>query len=76
MIHSSSIYPLSSSECSLLSYYTFFFSVACGIIARSAGLFENDKQICQCDGVSLWNERDVPAAGPGRSQYAQQQSQL
>ncbi|XP_072032516.1 copper chaperone for superoxide dismutase-like [Amphiura filiformis] len=51
--------------------------IACGIIARASGLFENEKKICQCDGVSLWNERDVPSAGPSRSQYAQpQQSQL
>lgn len=40
--------------------------VACGIIARSAGLFENTKRICACDGVTLWDERDVPLAGPGR----------
>jgi len=40
--------------------------IACGIIARSSGLFENDKKICACDGVTLWEERDVPLAGPGR----------
>ncbi|XP_072279143.1 copper chaperone for superoxide dismutase isoform X2 [Pyxicephalus adspersus] len=40
--------------------------LACGIIARSAGLFENPKQICMCDGVTIWEERDRPAAGPGR----------
>ncbi|KAM4721485.1 copper chaperone for superoxide dismutase isoform 2-T2 [Rhinophrynus dorsalis] len=40
--------------------------LACGIIARSAGLFENDKQICSCDGVTIWEERDFPIAGPGR----------
>uniref|UniRef100_A0A8D0GLC5 Superoxide dismutase copper chaperone n=1 Tax=Sphenodon punctatus TaxID=8508 RepID=A0A8D0GLC5_SPHPU len=40
--------------------------VACGIIARSAGLFENPKQICACDGVTLWEERERPLAGPGR----------
>ena len=27
-----------------------------GIIARSAGLFENPKQLCTCDGVSVWDE--------------------
>ena len=27
--------------------------VACGIIARSAGLGENTKRICACDGVSV-----------------------
>ncbi|KAG7241515.1 hypothetical protein INR49_025419 [Caranx melampygus] len=41
--------------------------LACGIIARSAGLFQNPKQICACDGVTLWEERDRPIAGPGRS---------
>uniref|UniRef100_A0A4W3GTB2 Superoxide dismutase copper/zinc binding domain-containing protein n=2 Tax=Callorhinchus milii TaxID=7868 RepID=A0A4W3GTB2_CALMI len=39
--------------------------LACGIIARSAGLFQNPKQICSCDGVTLWEERDRPLAGPG-----------
>ncbi|XP_023136180.3 copper chaperone for superoxide dismutase [Amphiprion ocellaris] len=41
--------------------------LACGIIARSAGLFQNPKQICACDGVTLWEERDRPIAGKGRS---------
>ncbi|XP_070710995.1 copper chaperone for superoxide dismutase [Pempheris klunzingeri] len=41
--------------------------LACGIIARSAGLFENPKQICACDGITLWEERDRPIAGKGRS---------
>ncbi|XP_037336748.2 copper chaperone for superoxide dismutase-like [Pungitius pungitius] len=41
--------------------------LACGIIARSAGLFQNPKQICACDGVTLWEERDRPVAGKGRS---------
>ncbi|CAD5123270.1 DgyrCDS11629 [Dimorphilus gyrociliatus] len=40
----------------------------CGIIARSSGLFENTKRICACDGVTVWDERDVPLAGPERSQ--------
>ncbi|AWO97434.1 putative copper chaperone for superoxide dismutase [Scophthalmus maximus] len=40
--------------------------LACGIIARSAGLFQNPKQICACDGVTLWEERDRPIAGKGR----------
>ncbi|XP_078591575.1 copper chaperone for superoxide dismutase-like [Branchiostoma floridae x Branchiostoma japonicum] len=42
--------------------------LACGIVARSASLFQNPKKICTCDGVSLWDERDVPLAGPGRRQ--------
>lgn len=40
--------------------------LACGIIARSAGMFENSKRICACDGVTLWDERDKPLAGPSR----------
>lgn len=44
--------------------------LACGIIARSAGLFQNPKQICACDGVTLWEERDRPIAGKGRSKVA------
>ncbi|XP_040265496.1 copper chaperone for superoxide dismutase isoform X1 [Bufo bufo] len=40
--------------------------LACGIIARSAGLFENPKQICSCDGITIWEERDCPIAGPER----------
>ncbi|CAB1351491.1 unnamed protein product, partial [Coregonus sp. 'balchen'] len=32
--------------CSVLIGYR----LACGIIARSAGLFQNAKQICECDG--------------------------
>lgn len=38
----------------------------CGIVARSAGLFQNTKKICACDGVPVWDERDKPLAGPGR----------
>lgn len=34
--------------------------LACGIIARSSGLFENPKTICACDGVSIWDERMNP----------------
>ncbi|XP_074861875.1 copper chaperone for superoxide dismutase isoform X2 [Carettochelys insculpta] len=45
--------------------------LACGIIARSAGLFENPKQICTCDGVTLWEEREKPVAGPGRRVHSQ-----
>ncbi|KAG8041681.1 hypothetical protein G9C98_000679 [Cotesia typhae] len=32
--------------------------IACGIIARSCGIFENVKKICSCDGKTLWDERD------------------
>lgn len=41
--------------------------LACGVIARSAGIFQNFKRICACDGVSIWDERDRPLAGAGRS---------
>lgn len=41
--------------------------LACGIIARSAGIFQNFKKICACDGVTLWDERDKPVAGSNRS---------
>lgn len=30
-----------------------------GIIARSAGLFQNTKKICACSGMTLWEERDL-----------------
>ncbi|KAL0809077.1 hypothetical protein ABMA28_012707 [Loxostege sticticalis] len=40
--------------------------IACGIIARSAGIFQNPKRICACDGVVVWDERDRPIAGKGR----------
>ncbi|XP_013144187.1 PREDICTED: copper chaperone for superoxide dismutase [Papilio polytes] len=40
--------------------------VACGIIARSAGVFQNPKRICACDGVVVWDEKDRPLAGKGR----------
>ncbi|XP_047522974.1 uncharacterized protein LOC125061545 [Pieris napi] len=40
--------------------------IACGIIARSAGIFQNPKRICACDGVVVWDERDRPLARKGR----------
>ena len=40
--------------------------VACGVIARSAGLGQNVKKICACDGVTIWDERNRPLAGEGR----------
>lgn len=50
-----------------LHHFCFLYRLACGIIARSAGLFKNPKQICACDGVTIWEERDRPIAGKGRS---------
>lgn len=38
--------------------------LACGIISRSAGVFENSKKICACDGLTLWDEREKPANNP------------
>ncbi|XP_050295775.1 copper chaperone for superoxide dismutase-like [Anthonomus grandis grandis] len=34
--------------------------VSCGIIARSAGLFQNPKTICACDGTTIWDEVSKP----------------
>ena len=31
----------------------------CGIIARSAGVFENTKTICACSGRTLWQESEA-----------------
>ncbi|CAH0688190.1 unnamed protein product [Chilo suppressalis] len=41
-------------------------AIACGVIARSAGIFQNPKRICACDGIVVWDERDRPLAGKGR----------
>ena len=41
--------------------------VACAIIARSAGLFQNIKRFCGCDGVALWDERNIPIVGRERT---------
>lgn len=30
-----------------------------GVIARSAGVWENDKVVCSCTGMTLWEERKV-----------------
>ncbi|RLV92568.1 Superoxide dismutase 1 copper chaperone [Spathaspora sp. JA1] len=36
----------------------------CGVIARSAGAWENDKQVCSCTGKTVWQERtDAIAKG-------------
>lgn len=36
----------------------------CGVIARSAGAWENDKYVCTCSGKTIWQER-VDALGKG-----------
>lgn len=28
-----------------------------GVVARSAGVWENDKQVCSCSGKTIWQER-------------------
>ena len=33
--------------------------LACGVISRSAGIFQNFKRICVCSGKVLWEERDL-----------------
>ncbi|KAF9908766.1 hypothetical protein BX616_011379 [Lobosporangium transversale] len=35
--------------------------IICGIIARSAGVFENAKKICDCTGTTLWEEARLMA---------------
>ncbi|XP_037373401.1 copper chaperone for superoxide dismutase isoform X2 [Talpa occidentalis] len=50
--------------------------LACGIIARSSGLFQNPKQICSCDGLTIWEERGRPIAGEGRKEAAQPPAHL
>ncbi|ELV09526.1 copper chaperone for superoxide dismutase [Tupaia chinensis] len=50
--------------------------LACGIIARSAGLFQNPKKICSCDGLTIWEERDRPIAGEGRKESGQRTAHL
>ncbi|KAG0051560.1 hypothetical protein BGZ83_003569 [Gryganskiella cystojenkinii] len=30
--------------------------IICGIVARSAGVFENAKKVCLCDGTTIWEE--------------------
>lgn len=38
------------------NYPCTFCRLMCGVIARSAGLFQNSKRLCTCDGVSIWDE--------------------
>ena len=40
--------------------------LACGVIARAAAVGQNEKKICACDGVTIWDERNKPMAGEGR----------
>lgn len=58
---------LSDNSNNLINLFLFY-RIACGIIARSAGIMENFKKLCACDGVTLWDERYKPIAGADRSQ--------
>ena len=33
--------------------------LVCGVIARSAGLFQNPKKICLCSGATIWEEDKI-----------------
>ncbi|ORX68006.1 copper chaperone for superoxide dismutase [Linderina pennispora] len=37
--------------------------ILAGVVARSAGLFENDKQVCACSGNTLWTEQRLVDEG-------------
>lgn len=37
--------------------------VMAGVVARSAGVFENAKRVCSCSGKTLWEEERVVRAG-------------
>ncbi|KAJ2882028.1 copper chaperone [Coemansia aciculifera] len=37
--------------------------ILAGVVARSAGLFENDKQVCACSGNTLWTEQRLVDQG-------------
>lgn len=36
--------------------------LACGVIARAAGVSQNPKRICACDGTSVWDEARAPSS--------------
>lgn len=36
--------------------------VVVGVVARSAGAWENDKVVCACSGKTVWEERDEMVA--------------
>lgn len=50
---------ISVSVCQSFVFWLYISSrVMCGIIARSAGLFQNTKKVCTCDGVTIWDEAE------------------
>jgi len=40
--------------------------LACGIVARSAGVLENSKKVCTCDGLTLWEEKSSSSSSTGK----------
>lgn len=50
--------------------------LGCGIISRAAGIFQNWKRICACDGVTIWDERDRPLAGEGRRVWQSENAEI
>lgn len=61
------IVTIASSAC-VTCVCVFWYRVACGIIAKASGLFENPKRICPCSGATLWDERDIAKRWPTASQ--------
>lgn len=57
-------------------YFKFFFRLACGIIARSSGLFQNTKKICACDGLTIWDERDRALVNHGTKSHAKSNEKI
>ncbi|KAG9069883.1 hypothetical protein KI688_009208 [Linnemannia hyalina] len=43
--------------------------IICGIIARSAGVFENAKKVCDCSGTTLWEEARIMGGEKGNEFY-------
>ncbi|KAK3830572.1 MAG: superoxide dismutase [Linnemannia elongata] len=43
--------------------------IICGIIARSAGVFENAKKVCDCSGTTLWEEARIMGGEKGNDFY-------
>ncbi|KAF9935378.1 hypothetical protein FBU30_003168 [Linnemannia zychae] len=43
--------------------------IICGIIARSAGVFENVKRVCDCTGKTLWEEARLMGGEKGNDFY-------
>ena len=48
--------PPPPSPFNLILHVVSLVRLLCGVIARSAGLFQNSKRLCTCDGVSIWDE--------------------